>query len=302
MEGRRPIYSRRHFGRVALTALPLPLLAAAIDSKVHGVQLGVHTFSFSTLPHEGILDSIVACMVDAGIGECILRAQDIEPGELWDQVRTAPVEARQKLGRWRMSAPFDYFENIRRKFESAGLAIYGFGASPNLVDEELNRTFEIARALGAKIVTLGGTLTLAKRMAPIAEKQNMTVGLQGHPSAASTDRDQIQRPEDFAEALSFSKNLWLSLDIGDATGAGYDALPFVEEHHDRIHSVYLKDRKKDRTSVPWGEGDTPIRPILQVIRDRKYPIRAYIDCDYKSAGSRAAEVKRCFEYAKAALS
>jgi sugar phosphate isomerase/epimerase len=295
------MYSRRQFGRVAFAFLPLPLLAAKIDSNVHGVQLGVHTFSFSTLPHDGILDAIVGGMVDARIGECILRAQDIEPGDLWDQVRTAPAEAREKLGRWRMAVSLDYFQAIRRKFENAGVAIYGFGASPNAVDEELHRTFEIAQALGAKIVTLGGTLALAKRLAPIAEKHDMMVGLQGHPSAASTDREQIQRPEDFAEALSLSKNLRLSLDIGDATGAGYDALQFVRGNHDRIHTVYLKDRKKDRTSVPWGEGDTPIKPILQMIRDRKYPIRAYIDCDYKSSGSRAAEVKRCFEYAKAAL-
>jgi hypothetical protein len=42
------------------------------------------------------------------------------------------------------------------------------------------------------------------------------------------------------------------------------------------------------TSAPW-------------IRNTKYPIRGFIDCDYKSAGNRAADVKRCFEYAKAAL-
>jgi sugar phosphate isomerase/epimerase len=295
------MYSRRQFGTLVLAALPLPLSAAKIDSNVHGVFLGVHTFSFSTLPHNGIPDTIVACMVDVGIGECILRAQDIEPGDLWDQVRTAPAEAREKLGKWRMSVSLDYFQGIRRKFENAGLEIYGFGASPNAVDEELHRTFEIAQTLGAKIVTLGGTIPLARRLAPIAEKHDMIVGLQGHPNAVSTDRDQIQRPEDFAEALSLSKNLRLSFDIGDATGAGYDAPQFVEDNHGRIHSVYLKDRKKDRTSVPWGEGDTPIRQVLQMIRDQKYPIRAYIDCDYKSANDRDSEVKRCFEYAKKAL-
>lgn len=54
----------------------------------------------------------------------------------------------------------------------------------------------------------------------------------------------------------------MRLDIGDATGAGYDTLQFVRDHHDRLHSVYLKDRRKDRTRVPWGKGHTPIRPIL----------------------------------------
>jgi sugar phosphate isomerase/epimerase len=318
-----PMYSRREFGRAALAALPLPLIAqklraAKIDSRVNGVQLGVHTFSFSGLPHDGILDAVIGCMVEAGIGECILLAQQIEPGDLWDQLRPAQgagaggrgatdvqaqaqALARDKLAKWRLSVSLDYFKEIRRRFESAGIEIHGFGASPNPVDEELHRTFQIAQALGAKIVTVGGTMPLAKRLAPIAEQHEMMVGLQGHPGPSSADPAQISRPQDYEEALSLSKNFRLSFDIGDATGAGYDVLQFVQDHHDRVHSVYLKDRRKDRVSVPWGEGDTPIQAILRSIRDRKYPIRAYIDCDYKTDGSRAVEVKRCFEYAKAAL-
>ena len=59
-------------------------------------------------------------------------------------------------------------------------------------------------------------------------------------------------------------------------------------------------RKKDRLSVPWGEGDTPVTQVLQLIRDNKYPIRCYLDCDHKTT-NRPADVKRSFEYAKTAL-
>jgi sugar phosphate isomerase/epimerase len=296
------MYSRRQFGRLALAALPLTLAAAKIDSKVRGVQLGVHTYSFSGLPHDGILDAVINCMVDAGIGECILYAPQIEPADLLPTpgagASNALTLARVK---WRLSVPLDYFQGIRRKFESAGIDIYGFGATPGPSEDEANRVFEIARALGAKFLTLGGTLTLARRLAPIAEMHEMMVGVQGHPNMSSTDSGQISKPEDFEEVLSLSKKFALSLDIGDATVGGYDALQFVQDHHDRIHSVFLKDRRKDRVSVPWGQGDTPVKEILQLIRDRKYPVRCYIDCDYKTDGSRADEVKRCFEYAKAAL-
>jgi sugar phosphate isomerase/epimerase len=74
----------------------------------------------------------------------------------------------------------------------------------------------------------------------------------------------------------------------------------VETHHDRIALLYLKDRRKDRVSVPWGEGDTPIREILRLIVEHKYPIRCYIDCDYKPA-NRPADVQRSYEYAKTAV-
>ena len=307
------MYTRRQFGKLALAAAPLPVLASKIDSKIHGVQIGLHTWSFSTLPLDGILDIIIRSMVDTGIGECILLAQHIEPRELWDQVRPAPgaaispeaqTRARQKLAEWRLSVSLDHFQAVCERFANAGIEICGFGASPSpdASDQELDRTFEIARTLGAKIVVLGGTISQLRRLAPFAEKHRMMIGLQGRPDRHSTDPNQISRPEDYDKALAISKSLWLSLDIGDATGAGFDAFEFVRDHRERMSCVYLKDRRRDRTSVPWGEGDTPIRQILQWIRDGRYPIRGFIDCDYKSTGDRPADVKRCFAYAKTALS
>jgi hypothetical protein len=55
--------------------------------------------------------------------------------------------------------------------------------------------------------------------------------------------------------------------------------------------------------MPWGQGDSRIKEILQLVRDKKYPIRCYIDCDYATAEgtTRVADVKRCMEFARAAL-
>jgi hypothetical protein len=65
----------------------------------------------------------------------------------------------------------------------------------------------------------------------------------------------------------------------------------------------MKDKTKAGVSMPWGQGDARIKDILQLIRNKKYPIRCYIDCDYATAegSTRVADVKRCFEFAKAAL-
>jgi hypothetical protein len=49
-----------------------------------------------------------------------------------------------------------------------------------------------------------------------------------------------------------------------------------------------------------GEATRPARQVLRLIRDRKYPIPCYLDCDY-STSNRPADVKRSLEYAKAAL-
>ncbi len=314
------MFSRRDLGKLALGALPLPATAAKrINSDVHGVQFGLQSYVFSGigLPQAGILDVVVKSMVESGLGECDLYAPLVEPAELWDRIRPAgaagpgaavPAEAaaaraqaRAELAKWRTSISLDYFRAIRKKFEDAGIAIYGLSGFPGSTEEELSRTFDIAEALGARLVTLGITLSAARRIAPLADKRKFRVGIQGNPNMSAANPDAIARPENFEEAVSLSRNYWISLDIGDATGGGWvDCPEFVEAHHGRIALLYLKDRRKDRLSVPWGEGDTPVKEVVRLIGQRKYPIRCYIDCDYKTA-NRPADVKRSFDYAKAAL-
>ena len=284
----------------------MPSVAAKkISSVVDGIQFGLQSYIFTGigLPQDGLVDVAIASMAESRLGECDLFAPLVEPARFWDPIRTRgpeAAEARAELTKWRMSVSLDYYRPIRKKFDDAGIEIYGLSGFPGSTEEELIRTYEIAGVLGARLITLGVTLPAAKRIAPLAEKQSYLVGIQGNPNMSAADPDAISRPGDYEQAVSLSKNYWISFDIGDATGGGYDALRFVETHHERLALLYLKDRRKDRTSVPWGEGDTPVAEILRLIRDRKYPIRCYLDCDYKTT-NRPADVKRSFEYARKAL-
>jgi sugar phosphate isomerase/epimerase len=278
------------------------MLAKKIDSTVHGVQFGLQSYIFSGigLPHDSILDLTIKTMVGCGLGECDLFAPLVEPAQFRERIRAGDEHAREELARWRKTVPLGYFRAVRDKFDAAGIAIHGLSAFPGSTEEELGRTFEIAEVLGARIVTLGVKFPAAKRVAPLAEKRDFIVGIQGEPDLSITDPNVICKPDQYDKALSLSRSYRISFDIGDATGGGYDSLAFVKERLDRIAVIYLKDRRKDRLSVPWGEGDTPVKEILRLIRDSKYPIRCYIDCDYKTS-DRPADVKRSFEYAKAAL-
>ena len=55
------------------------------------------------------------------------------------------------------------------------------------------------------------------------------------------------------------------------------------------------------TNVPWGEGDAPIREVLQLLKQNKWPIVAYLEYEYKGAGTPVEEVKKGLEYMRAAL-
>jgi sugar phosphate isomerase/epimerase len=272
--------SRRDVGKAALAALALPAMAAKkIDSMVHGIQFGLQSYVFTGigLPQDTLVDTVIDTMVEARLGECDFF------GRLVDS-----------------AAPLNSFQPIRRKFDDAGIEIYGISGFPGSTEEELSRTFAIAKMLGARRITLGVTLPAARAIVPLVEKSGFEIGIQGNPYMNPPRPDVISTPAQYEEAVALSKSYSMSFDIGDATGGGYDSLGFVEQHHDGIGLLYLKDRRKDRLSMPWGQGETPVVEILRMIRDRKYAIRCYLDCDYKTT-DRQSDVKRSFEYAKTAL-
>ena len=49
--------------------------------------------------------------------------------------------------------------------------------------------------------------------------------------------------------------------------------------------------------MPFGEGDTPIKEVLQVLKKNKYPIYANIEYEYRGADT-VAEIRKCVEYCR----
>jgi sugar phosphate isomerase/epimerase len=312
------MYTRRDFVNVTLAGLPISLAARAIGSKVEGVRIGVQSYSFRTLP----LDAAVKAISDIGIGECELFAGHVEPMPSFGRDRPRPQAAvapatkaeaakvgeqaalnrREELRKWRLTVPMDHFKAIRRKFDDAHIRLHAYNLSFNdsFTDEEIDRGFEMARALGVEIVTASSTLSAAKRVAPFAEKHKMIVAMHGHDNVR--DPNQFATPESFSQAMALSKNFWVNLDIGHFVAAGYDPVAYIERHHDRITNLHIKDRKKNHgPNTTWGDGDTPIKAVLHLLRAKNYDIPADIEFEYRGADP-VAEVRKCFQYCKDALS
>jgi sugar phosphate isomerase/epimerase len=122
-----------------------------------------------------------------------------------------------------------------------------------------------------------------------------------HNHSNLTDPNQFAKPESFKAALEMSKQFAVNLDIGHFFAAGFDPVEYIEAHHARITSLHIKDRKKENgPNTPWGEGDTPIKEVLQLLKRKKYNIPANIEYEYQGQDT-VAEVKKCFQYIKDAL-
>ena len=75
---------------------------------------------------------------------------------------------------------------------------------------------------------------------------------------------------------------------------------------DRIASVHLKDRQTPAHgagNLPWGTGDTPLKEILQLMKQERYAFPASIELEYQVPdGSDAVkETRTCVEYCRNAL-
>ena len=117
------------------------------------------------------------------------------------------------------------------------------------------------------------------RVAPFADKHKMIVAMHGHDNTRDPNQFASRRA---SQAMALSKNFWVNLDIGHFFAAGYDPVAYIEEHHDRISNLHIKDRKKDHgENTPWGEGDTPIKQVLQLLKAKKYDIPADIEYEYR---------------------
>ena len=161
----------------------------------------------------------------------------------------------------------------------------------------------MAQALGVNVITASSTLTAAKRLVPFAEKHKITVAFHGHDAI---DRpNEFATPQSFAQALAMSKQFAVNLDIGHFWAAGYDPVEYIRANHKQILILHLKDRKKGvrapAANFSWGQGDTPIKAVLQLLKKEKYPMRALIEYEYRGTESSTAEVKKCFDFCKEAL-
>jgi sugar phosphate isomerase/epimerase len=291
--------TRRQAGKILLSgaaglalAPKISLAAEPINSVVRGVQIGAQSYSF----RDRGLDATIKGFVDCGLGECELWQGTVEPhGDNW-----------QALRKWRQETPLSFFHEVRGKFDNAGVKIYAYNFSFNkfMSDAEFDRGFQFAQALGVKFITASSQVSIAHRVDVLAQKYKIMVGFHGHDN--TKDPDEFSTADSFARAMKgASQYIGVNLDIGHFTAAGGDAVAYLKEHHDKIVTLHIKDRKKNHgANLPLGQGDTPIGPVLRMLRDNQWKIPANIEYEYGEdikGLDTITEVKKCFAYCKKEL-
>ena len=286
------------------------------SSKIKGVQIGAITYSFRSMP--GSAEQLIQYCKEAGISAVELMGDPAEayagspagamPKMTREEYMKTMEERNAKARAWRETASMDKFVELRKLFNDAGITIYAYKPDAALgvksTDGEIDYAMRAAKALGATSVNveIPTNADHSKRLGEFGLKHKVYVGYHAHLQATDTAWDL---------ALSQSPYNAINLDCGHYIAAGganttATLLAFIEKNHDRITSMHIKDRKNKvngSKNMPWGEGDTPLKEILTLLKTKKYKIPASIELEYDiPAGSDAVkETKKCFEYAKAIL-
>jgi len=295
MRDQNPHLSRRTFlgGAAALAAssmMPKRATAAAADkpdSCFGGVQIGVITYSYRSLP--GSAEDLLKYITQCGISSVELMGG---PAEAFARA-AAPAEG----GR----ASMEGFKALKKLYNDAGVNIHivKFGNIGNggMSDEQIEYYFEAAKALGARGITRELSDAAARRLGPIADEHEIMIGFHNHTQLRPTTYD--------GDILSYGKYLGINLDIGHyVAGTNESPIPLIEKHHERILSLHLKDRKKQGgPNTPFGEGDTPVAEVLQYMKKHKLTFPADVELEYGiPQGSDAVkEVTKCVEFCRRAL-
>ncbi len=316
------MYSRREFGKTALSALALAglpasdLWAAPLESTVRGVKLGLITGTLNPLPSvpgKDPIDVIIEECVQLGAANIELvsvMAQGEPPvvnggrfGQPPAQVTPEYQQSREVLRQWRVAQPLARFRDVRRKFDAAGLNLFSYVMTigDDFTDAEIDAAFKQMQALKIDLFTTNQTrVSVGPRLVPFAEKYKISPAWHCHANVK--DPNEVATPESMEKLLAMSKSFMINLDIGHFTAGNNDAAAFLRKHHDRITHLHIKDRKRDEgPNVQLGTGDTPIKECLAIVRDNHYPILCILEREYRGPGTAVEEAKWQMDYMKQAL-
>ena len=325
-------YTRRDFGKMAMAAVPAaaalssaaPASAAAPNSKISGVQIGLITYSLrqgvakADLPATIAKIGINSVELMSGDAEAMAGAPVVPAGRgggggrapLTPEQVAAQTAARKALSDWRAAATPSTFQAVRKQFNDLGidLQILCYNMGVTITDEEIDYAFRMAQAMGVRAISSSSTVSVAKRVAPFADKYKLMWGGHGHNNI--TDPEQFGTEESFEKIMSFSKYIGANLDVGHYNQTGEDAVAFIQRHNERITNIHIKDSTAPTApgTVPnvltaWGDGNAPIFPVLRLMRKEHYPFAANIEFEYPiPAGSDAiTEIGKCLSFAKNCL-
>lgn len=209
----------------------------------------------------------------------------------------------QELKAFRTGVDMTKVAAAKKMFDVAGIKIPIVKFSPaRWSDEEIDYAFKVAKAMGAKGVTEEIGEEAVKKLAPFAEKHGMWAIFHNHMQFATPGFS-------YDPFLAVSPAVMMNFDMGHFFGStGLHPNTIIEKYHDRIASIHIKDKTGPKTTPAntnqvWGQGETPLADVLNLVKKNKWAIPCDIELEYdiKPWSNQVKETGICVKYAQQLL-
>ena len=157
------------------SALAANLFQSKPNSLINGVQIGVTTYSFRSMPVQP--DKLLQYCIDSNLNAVELKGDEIEDylgkpanpvklpprvagqakQELSEEMKAQIKQYQEQVAAWRESVSMDGFVALRKKFNAAGIHIFAYkpnALAPENTDGEISYAMRAAKALGASSVSV----------------------------------------------------------------------------------------------------------------------------------------------------
>jgi len=275
---------------------PLAILDYVKQTGIKNIELmGNHAETFAGAPESPLSDpSKMAILIKQYRKEVLTD----EEKEVAAQLAVEREEYNKQVEEWRKNVDYSKFEALKKLYDEAGISIYAF--KPRVfgkenTDDDIRYGMRAAKALGASHITLEHPEDEehTARLGKLAEEEGILIGYHGH---------EQQTPTLWDAAIAQSEANQMNLDFGHYVAAeNENPLDIIKTKHDKIVSMHLKDRQKRSNgggNLVWGTGDTPIKEVIQLIKENGYtfPVTIELEYDIPENSNAVQEVKKCLAY------
>lgn len=230
--------------------------------------------------------------------------------ELTEEEKALQAKYEEDLAAFRKDpATMEKWAALAKKFTDAGIEVHILKWTAGNTDELLDYSFNVAKVFGAKAICAEASEETCKTLGAAAERNGLLAVYHNHAQYASMTVADIEK------WLAYSPANRLNFDCGHYYGFGYDnstkldIIQFIDHFNAQILSVHFKDKTKltnefaSNQNQVWGQGETPVREVLQHLRDNYPHLYCDIELEYPvpAWSTSAKEVAKCVRYAREAL-
>ena len=254
MSSRRSFLRNSTFGLTAAALAPISTKKDGVfpqkESKPDLLSVGIAGYTF----HHLDIDQSIVIMQQVGVSALSIKDFHL------------PLNSSQST-----------IDEVKRRFNSAGISIYAAGVIYMRNETEADQAFSYAKKLGVDLI-IGSP---AYDLLPYAEKkvreENIRIAIHNH----GPEDKLYPGPKDIYDRINkMDSRMGICLDIGHALRAGADPARSVSDFSSRIFDLHIKDLADNSSSdkaVPLGRGIIDIPSLVKALQQIQFKGRCSIE-------------------------